>query len=768
MSKPNSPANSSGKLVSHGKANVRRFLIITACFAIIAAVLLWKDGGGRTAASVLARPDAITAYGGTDINLITGTETHPRITQNESSVWSHGNTVVIAYDDSSGGGNLSSPSNCGVSVSTDGGATFTRLSYKFNEGGQCRTYPSVIYSARAAKWFISFLTNRCGASGIGQWESADGINWSNSGCVATSTNIDLFSVWIDNNPASPYYGRQYALFHDFNTNGGAPRSTFSTDDGVNWSAPFTLHSSFRRPVKITGSPGADGTVFAQTMDEGGGGLNGPRQNFIYRSTDGGATWGTAIQQNANTFFGPGRSASGYFPGMYTTPQGYWRTLGWGQPGVGPDGVVHYVYATRPDITLTDPGDVYYIRSLDNGSTWSVPLKMNTDTTTRGQWQPSLSVNAAGRVFVSWYDERSDMGESLQYYGRASQDNGATWEQDMPISDVNFPRPLQPDLAIFANDVGVFNHAMFSNGGYGNTALHAWVDGRVAVNGIQQQDVFFDKIRFARRAEFDFDGDNRADISVFRPSSGTWYLQQSTAGFSAIGFGQNGDRIAPADYDGDGRTDVAVFRSGTWYLLRSQAGFLALSFGLATDVPLPADYSGDGRAEVAVFRPSSGGWFIYNLATNQVSGVAFGSNGDVPVAADYDGDARADIAVFRPLTGVWYLQRSMTGFTGIQFGAGGDKPVPADYDGDGRADVAVFRPSDGGWYLLRSQAGFTGINFGLATDRPVPADYDGDGKADVAVFRPSNSFWYLNQSSGGLASVQFGISTDQAVPASYVP
>ncbi|HMS10400.1 MAG TPA: M36 family metallopeptidase, partial [Pyrinomonadaceae bacterium] len=132
--------------------------------------------------------------------------------------------------------------------------------------------------------------------------------------------------------------------------------------------------------------------------------------------------------------------------------------------------------------------------------------------------------------------------------------------------------------------------------------------------------FFDDVEIAGsvsctigdgRAAADFDGDGRSDISVFRPSNGVWYLQQSSAGFAAYSFGISDDTIVPGDFDGDGRADVAVWRSanGTWYLLRSTEGFTAFQFGAIGDIPAAADYDGDGKTEVAVFRPSSGVWYV---------------------------------------------------------------------------------------------------------------------------------------------------------------
>ena len=125
--------------------------------------------------------------------------------------------------------------------------------------------------------------------------------------------------------------------------------------------------------------------------------------------------------------------------------------------------------------------------------WSLRVKLNTDSTTRAQWGPSLAVNAQGMVVVSWYDERNTTDKSLERYARVSLDNGVTWGPEMPIGDGPFPVPTQPDPSFESTSVGKYNHAAFSDDGYGGDAYITWVDGRNAINGSPQQDVFFDKI-----------------------------------------------------------------------------------------------------------------------------------------------------------------------------------------------------------------------------------------------------------------------------------
>ncbi len=259
------------------------------------------------------------------------------------------------------------------------------------------------------------------------------------------------------------------------------------------------------------------------------------------------------------------------------------------------------------------------------------------------------------------------------------------------------------------------------------------------------------------AKFDFDGDGKSDVSLYR--NGTWYAQRSSSGFYAVQFGNSTDRTVAEDYDGDNKTDVAIFRDGVWYILRSSDSAVRIfQWGSAGDIPVPGDYDGDGKADYAIYR--SGVWYIFNSSNNSVRIEQFGIATDKPVVGDFDGDSKQDLAVYR--NGTWYYQGSTVGFTAFQFGLTGDIPQPADFDGDGKTDAAVYR--NGVWYALRSTAGFAAVQFGVSTDIPTTGDYDGDGKSDYAVFRPSEGNWYLLRSTAGVSIFNFGLNGDKPIPA----
>jgi len=142
---------------------------------------------------------------------------------------------------------------------------------------------------------------------------------------------------------------------------------------------------------------------------------------------------------------------------------------------------------------------------------------------------------------------------------------------------------------------------------------------------------------------DYDGDGKTDIAIFRKTDGMWWIINSgfstgvaSSAFTVTQWGLPwvGDIAVPADYTGDGKADLAVWRpvDGTWYVKNLvDDSVISQQWGLPGDIPLAGhDGNGDGVKDFVVFRPGTGMWF-YNYRNGSINGVQFGLPGDlVPV------------------------------------------------------------------------------------------------------------------------------------------
>lgn len=418
-------------------------------------------------------------------------------TKSENMVFANVNNpmnIVVNYNDHNAN------QYSGTSFSNDGGATFTELSPPPFASGHSTNFgdPIVVYNAKLGKFFAGDLVTGCGGFGIGLWTSTDGQTWTAGACAHNGGSDDRESMWVDNEPTSGTYGRMYISWNDFTVGVGALSVTHS-DDGTTWTTPVRVAngSVFIRDVQITGSPagatryeGANSTVFIAGMDEGGGGCN-TRLNMMYKSLDGGQTW-TTITMGAR--FKPICDALCSSNTYFAQVNPIIRHMGWGEPGVGPNGVVHYVYAGLG--TNSDPGDIFYTQSIDNGVTWSTAKKINgtADAAFKTQWMPSLSADAAGGVTVSWYDRRKataacknvgDPGCNYERVVRQSTNNGTSFGPAKAASGV-ITQPAQPDPSVVSCYAGDYDYDTT----LGGNAFITWTDGTRSVGGVHVQDVEF--------------------------------------------------------------------------------------------------------------------------------------------------------------------------------------------------------------------------------------------------------------------------------------
>ncbi len=133
------------------------------------------------------------------------------------------------------------------------------------------------------------------------------------------------------------------------------------------------------------------------------------------------------------------------------------------------GNVYIVYCARGQ--GTDESDIMFTKSTNYGFNWSVPLRLNDDSTSSDQYMPAICVDNSGLIYAVWYDSRVDPvnNRMTMLYGTVSSNGGATFCPDYPVSTESF----NPNLIALNGYVGHYISVASSN----HSAIAAWTDGR---------------------------------------------------------------------------------------------------------------------------------------------------------------------------------------------------------------------------------------------------------------------------------------------------
>jgi len=248
----------------------------------------------------------------------------------------------------------------------------------------------------------------------------------------------------------------------------------SQDNGTTWSAASTVApASVNYPMQYGGLFTVGDTVYLLTA---AGDMGPASQPLDFRkSTNNGATWSSPIRitrpgeeiRRANIVasgdmvhvFGGQSGAGGYGTGIY-----YFRStnggVNWergvklydqadGSARMAVDGTsIHVAFGAKLS-TNSFGGRTYYMRSTNNGASWSEPLFMGENSSESDVQARQQIAAADGRVFSMWQRERPFAGGPLPTkrlgYNR-SLDGGLNWEglQILPgdkilASDTNVTR-----------------------------------------------------------------------------------------------------------------------------------------------------------------------------------------------------------------------------------------------------------------------------------------------------------------------------------------
>lgn len=365
--------------------------------------------------------------------------------QNEISI--SGSPISTSYALAGSNDYRGSDSRAGFYRTIDGGATWTDVLQGIGNATLDAAGDPVCTIDRTGRMYAAYIAfDRSPGvdNGLYVQRSLDnGLTWTTPTAVIQHIgggNPDFEDkpyACADITPGSPYLGRYYITWTKFRASGGNPiYFSRSTDGGATFSTGVQISSGTNCQFSCP-TVGPNGEIYV-TWQEGGNTVK------FRKSLDGGTTWQPIV------------TVATYSSSFPTNPCGTFRHIMY--PVIGSDisggaynGNIYIAYGA----SVSSSPEIYFTRSTDGGSSWSVPYRLN-DVATGWQYHHWMAVNPTnGLIGAAWLDTRED-GSSCQYknYGSISNNGGASFPAAAPVATV----ASNPTSSVFLGDYnGVSYH-----------------------------------------------------------------------------------------------------------------------------------------------------------------------------------------------------------------------------------------------------------------------------------------------------------------------
>lgn len=264
----------------------------------------------------------------------------------------------------------------------------------------------------------------------------------------------------------------------------------STDGGASFSAPVRVSPGGTETVQGSEpAVGPNGEVYVAWFRWS----PSPSGIFIAKSANGGASFGPPNLVAPAKWIGFGVPLR-FLPSLV----GNFRVNSFPRIDVDPaNGNVYITYAANRSGAGGDTADVFFTRSTDGGATWSVPIRVNDDSTKNDQFFPDIAVNQDGVIEAMWYDRRLDSDNvKIDVFKAQSTDGGLSFGANERVTSVSFLPAVGYDPIISPLYMGDYIDIKTDTtpDGRGFKFLLAWGDCRrkvITPQGIRpDQDVFF--------------------------------------------------------------------------------------------------------------------------------------------------------------------------------------------------------------------------------------------------------------------------------------
>jgi hypothetical protein len=300
------------------------------------------------------------------------------------------------------------------------------------------------------------------------------VSFAQSG-IQPVTKVDLTGA---SQPDKPWMtvdsaGKIYVTWSNFTSTTDSIMFASSSNQGTTWSKALRI-STLAQGGRVQGSQVAvdsNGTVyvtyevFCANFTKNGScpSTNNARQQFIAKSTNGGATFTTPV------------AITPIFTEL-TFPSPY-RTNSFPAIAVGPNHVAYVTYSAQS--STSSPAQVEFIHSGVSGTGtkngFSAPVVVDNDA--NDDFFPSISVDANGLIYMSWFDGQA---ANPEFYSVAASYANAALQFATPL-DVAGPIDAGTGfiytafIGDYAGIVGVANgkgeaHPVWTNGGLADFPL----------------------------------------------------------------------------------------------------------------------------------------------------------------------------------------------------------------------------------------------------------------------------------------------------------